>query len=128
MNELIKDGTIFWNDLTNFIPKDIENTWNPKGKLEDVDGFKYEWGNYHIHGHDANIFATQGGNSESGWTISMRSGNRWFKIDGTTTRNTQLFANETHIPLIRGLDRLVKISHCQSEACPHILDSYSLRR
>jgi hypothetical protein len=103
MKDLIVDEKLYWNDIRLFVPNDIKNTWIPSGNLEH--GFKYEWtdSNHiqnHIHGHSADKFSVVNSNSANGWTVSMRNGNRWFKKDGNTTRNTSLFANEMHIPLI----------------------------
>lgn len=100
---LIKNGKITSNDISSIIPKGTKNTWDPENGSVFKDGFKYEWTHngtkYHVHGHTKDMGAPIDSNAFKGPTVRVKIGNRWLKNDGTTTRNTGKYANDTHIPL-----------------------------
>lgn len=99
---LLKSGKLDAKDISDIIPEGAPNTWNPSSGTSFEKGFKYEWSHngtkYHVHGHTTDPTAPVGSNAANGWTVRVRIGNRWLKTDGTTTRNTTLYGNETHIP------------------------------
>jgi hypothetical protein len=98
---LLNGGRIKLKELLEIIPSGTPDIWKDFSHIKD--GFKYKFSHngidLTIHFHGPDITAPIGSNAQSGWIVRIRIGNRYLKVDGNTTRNTNLYANETHIPL-----------------------------
>ena len=103
-SQLVKNGKIKGSDLMDIVPKDTVNKFRPDADLRK--GFKYEFAEpstgkkIRIHGHEANPRAPTGSTSKEGWTVRIRSGNKFLTKQGEWVYQGQARgarANDTHI-------------------------------
>ncbi|MCG7534150.1 hypothetical protein [Pseudoalteromonas sp. OOF1S-7] len=72
---LLNGGTINADQLMAVIPAGLENTFEIGPRTQR--GFKFEWGNWHVHGHEADAGAHAGHVGGAGWIVRIRDGNQW---------------------------------------------------
>ncbi len=74
-NNLLNAGRINANQLMALIPAGLDNTFEigPRSQR----GFKFVWGNWHVHGHEPDAGAQVGHIGGAGWVVRIREGNQW---------------------------------------------------
>jgi len=111
---LRNNGRINVNQLLALVPGDIPNAFAVEGRSQR--GFKFEWGNWHVHGHEPDAGAAPGHAGAGGWVVRIqdRGAGTWLlatawvpqgppaqrppPTDWSNSRSNQV-ARLSHIPL-----------------------------
>ena len=72
---LLNGGAINANSLMKVIPAGLKNKFVPESRT--TWGFKFEWGNWHVHGHEPDRGAVAGHAGGAGWVVRIRQNNDW---------------------------------------------------
>ncbi|MGB0944642.1 MAG: hypothetical protein ACPGUE_19705 [Marinomonas sp.] len=72
---LINAGRINADQLMSIIPAGLKNTFEIEPRSQR--GFKFEWGNWHVHGHEPDVGAQAGHVGGAGWVVRIKDGNDW---------------------------------------------------
>ncbi|WP_273048951.1 hypothetical protein [Pseudoalteromonas sp.] len=111
---LLHGGRIDADQLMGVIPAGLQNTFDIGPRTQR--GFKFEWGDWHVHGHEADAGAQAGHVGGAGWVVRIRNGNQWllseplvsvhpddhlkyFEPRNWASANGQFAREHSHIPL-----------------------------